>query len=284
MLFIKKDRGNGGSINPSIFQLFILIFLLAFFTDNGHGEEVNSALINRYEIEAESGICFLNYKEKSAGVNSEFDSAGLSVNIAGKIGLPKKFGMGGSYTGYFVAESTETFHTGLPLIQINDSEVNQNFFEANFFYTLSFFEKFELDLLGGYHYFKQNFTRSNFRFKGFESSNLGKVNEDFTGSGPELGLRIYYSLHQIPLFFSINFSQFFITNFETDNSLLGKMNSKGFSNRWSLGTFYHRKQFSIGLKYIGFFMRIDEAQRDNIKLPKNETLINSFLLVGTYVF
>ena len=301
-------RVLSGFIVPRAVGLLSALSLFVFSLS--YVESAEKALTKRLAIRAGLGWSVLSYTEKISGLvsipgnDSDFRSAGLALEAGARLRIFDKLFLGADYQGSFIGRDTETWDNigtvvdpadasaVLLVDQQNELKVTQHLIDVLAQYAWSPTSGVLIQPLIGWHWLRQDFTRSIFRFNVSDITflnNLGPVSEDFRGSGPLIGVELSHWVYprkdlaySVELFGGTRFVQ--IINFTADNSLLGKVESDGWSSRWELGVAWNWDLFRLEVKYRGLFQRIDEASNSIGTLPENETWVQAYFFSAVMRF
>lgn len=240
------------------------------------------------------GAALYDYEESFSATGSNFDSSGIAWNLFLDVEIAKRVRIGVDWEATRISSATERW-TNLPVGTLVGTQVNQtnnlkadiDMFDFDLSYVIFRSEKAELELIGGWHVLRHDFSRSNFAFQvaGFTiNSTLGPVDEEVFAHGPKAGVRFAGGLP--PRFFiDASFFVNFLVDVQADNSLLGTVDSDGYSMRWRLALMYQMtEESSVGLAYRGTFIKINQGRSASAILPRNETLISSIFLKFQFRF
>ncbi|MDA1000547.1 MAG: hypothetical protein O2807_08545 [bacterium] len=234
------------------------------------------------------GAASYDYEESFSATNSSFDSSGIAWNLFADAEIVERVRIGVDWEAARISSGTERW-TNLPVGTLIGAQVNQtnslkaeiDMVDLDLSYVLFRNEKAELEIVVGWHVLRHDFNRSNFAFQVAGStinSTLGPVDEDVFAHGPKAGIRFAGGLPP-RLFVDAAFFVNTLTSVRADNSLLGQVDSDGYSLRWRVGLMYQMNDiFSVGVAYRGTYIEVNQGKSGNVILPHNETLMSSVFL------
>lgn len=239
----------------------------------------------RFTMGGEIGVAYYEYQELSAGADSDFDSDGISWNLFARFKITDRIRIGLDWEAARIDKGRERWSNigtvlGLQVDQTNNLEVDIDMVDVDLSYAFAQSETFEFELVAGWHFLRHDFSRSNFAFEVLSisfSQNISPVSEEVDANGLKLGVRfkgIFSPQYKFDGYFSWNI----LSDVEADNSVLGRVDSKGNSIRWGILWGYSMSDnVELGLRYRGTFIDVDEGTSAIAVLPQNETTMQSLL-------
>lgn len=254
--------------------------------------------INRFDIRVGVGVAFLSYEQEISdiiglgGEDTDYSGVGPAVEVSARFHATKRVSLGVDWQAAFIGSDTETSDNiaiiaGSLVDQRNDLEVVQHLIDVLAQYTFGPTTRWEIKPFAGWHWLLQDFERSNFLLDVAEITipvDLAPVSEDFRGHGPLLGTEVSYRAVPEKLEILGDARVVRIVDMTADNSLLGEVESDGWSYRWAVGVARPVGPGSLGLRYQGQFQRIDQSSSAVAVLPENETWVHAFFLTATLTF
>jgi opacity protein-like surface antigen len=243
-------------------------------------------LPERFTISVSAGVQVFDYKEEFEGGHSEYTSVGPAWDVTASMRLAERWRINLDYLGSLISSDTETWHNvgsvgGLSVTQEDDLEVTFHVLDIDVGYSIVKQRGLEVALVGGWHFYAQDFERSNFKFLVADISfpiNIRPVSEDVRGYGVKLGATVDWSMAE-RLTGTAGLGGYYLYQVDVDNSELGKLDSDGWAFRWKVGLDYAlTPNFTLGGGYHGHYIRVDETTSSRAVLPENRTLAHTFLV------
>ena len=238
----------------------------------------------RFVLGVRAGVQAFNYQEHLSSTDSDYDSSGPAIGVTGSLKLIDRLRLNVDYLGSFIQEDTETWRNigtfaGIVVNQQNEMDVDFHVFDVDVSYSLVKTPQVEWAIGLGWHYYIEDFTRSNFRFVVSTLtlfSPIGPVSEDVRGQGVKLGTTLGF--RPTPnLLVGAGFAGYWLYDVEAENSVLGKVDSDGYALRWRATVDYLiNAMISVGIGYDGHYISIEQGRSAIAILPKNETLAHTF--------
>ncbi len=241
-----------------------------------------------FRLGIRGGVQAFSYQEKLGAVKSDYDSYGAAVGVNASLRIPStRFRLAVDYLGSFITDDREKWENLDTILgpatgtQRNDLDVDLHVFDFDLGYALVKQENFEWWVVGGWHYYIENFTRSNF-FITAGGTIFGAldatVTEDVTGQGVKLGTAVEARIAP-RLLIDGGVAGYYLYDVDVKNSLLGRVDSDGHAFRWRIALDYLLvKDSTIGVGYEGHFIHVDRGTSAIAILPENETWAHTVTL------
>jgi hypothetical protein len=225
-----------------------------------------------FRLSGRVGLQVLDYREEFGDIESEYTSVGPALGVTARLRLTERLRVTGDYLGAFIAEQEESWdniRTGASA-QDNDLGIDFHVLDLDVGYALVRTPRVEWAVVAGWHYYAQDFTRSQFR-RGGDIQNLGPVDEDVRGQGVKLGTVLEGRLGD-RLGFTGSVAGYSLYRVDIDNARHGEFDSDGVALRFGLALDYAMTpQVVLGLGYEGHLIAVDGAQNSRGILPENRT-------------
>ena len=143
----------------------------------------------------------------------------------------------------------------------------------------------ELGVVLGWHFYRQDFTRSNFTFDPTTSGiAFQPASEEHRGNGPMVGIR--FDANPSPswsLRVGADWARIF--DAEVKNRALGTADTEGNSIRWRVNLGYHiSKNVDLGVSYRGMVLDVDQDRSAAQIIPNSKTEMQGLLFKATFRF
>lgn len=250
------------------------------------GQTPPPPLPDRFTVAVSAGLQVFDYKEEFDGGESDYTSVGPAWNVAASFRIADRWRLSLDYLGSLITEDTETWHNigtvgSQSVNQENDLEVTFHVLDIDVGYSIVKQPGLELALVGGWHFYAQDFERSNFKFLVADivfPINIRPVSEDVRGQGIKLGATVDWRMTD-RLTGTGGVAGYYLYKVDVENSALGDIDSEGWAFRWRVGLDYAlTPAISLGGGYQGHYIRVDEATTSTAVLPENRTLAHTFLV------
>lgn len=237
----------------------------------------------RFVLGARVGVQAFNYQEHIDSTDSDYNSIGPAIGLSGSLKIIDRLRLNVDYLGSFLQEDTETWKNigtfaGFIVDQQNEMDVSFHVFDIDVSYSIVKTPQFEWALGVGWHYYAEDFNRSNFRFLISTLtlfSAIGPVSEDVRGQGIKLGTTLGFRATP-NLLLGAGLAWYSLYDVEADNSALGKVESDGYALRWRATVdWVINPTVSLGIGYEGHYISIEQGQSAIAVLPKNETMAHT---------
>jgi len=241
---------------------------------------------DRFVLGLRTGFQHFSYTEKIGAIESSYDSVGPALGLSAHFRILDRLRLNLDLLGTFIQENTETWKNlgtvaGLPISQQNEMDVNFAVFDIDASYSFLKTSRFDWALALGWHYYQENFTRSNFRFLVATiviPVNILPVSEDVTGQGIKFGTTLRFMATD-KLSLQGGFAYYSLYDVQADNSRLGKVGSDGDAFRWRVALDYFvARNFTLETGYEGHFINVSQGRSARAILPRNETRAHTFLV------
>jgi hypothetical protein len=259
---------------PALLAALAAVVLLSTPADRALADAPGAltGLDDRFRLSGRVGVQVLDYREEFGDIESEYTSVGPALGLAASLRLTERLQVNGDYLGSRILEREETWdnvRTGLTE-QENDLRVAFHVFDLDVGYAVVRTPGLEWALAAGWHYYAQDFTRSNFRPSG-GIPDLSPVDEEVRGQGVKLGA----TLEGRPsnrLAWLGSLAGYYLYRVDVDNTRDGEFESEGVGLRWGLALDYVlTPQVTLGLGYDGHLIAVEEAETAGGILPRNRT-------------
>jgi hypothetical protein len=266
---------------PALLAVLATAVILATPASRVHADTstILTGLDDRFRLTGRIGVQVLDYREEVGDIESEYTSVGPALGLAASLRLTGRLRVNGDYLGSLIEEREETWdnvRTGLTE-QENDLRVALHVFDLDVAYAVVRTPGLEWAVAAGWHYYAQDFTRSNFRPSG-GIQGLSTVDEEVRGQGVKLGA----TLEGRPsdrLAWLGSLAGYYLYRVDVDNALVGEFESEGVGLRLGLALDYVlTPQVTLGLGYDGHLIAVEEAETLGGILPRNRTQAHT--LVG----
>jgi len=237
----------------------------------------------RFVLGVRAGVQALTYHEHLGNVDSDYNSTGPAIGISGSFKLIDRLRLNLDYLGSFIQEDTETWRNlgtiaGFTVNQQNETKVTFHALDLDLSYSVVKTPQVEWAVSAGWHYYIEDFTRSNFRFLVASltiPTRISPVTEDVTGQGLKIGTTVGFRAGPKWLI-GAGLAGYYLYDVKADNSALGTINSDGLALRWRVSADYIvNSTVTVGVGYDGHFISVERANGSRATLPKNETLANT---------
>jgi hypothetical protein len=229
-------------------------------------------LADRLRLSGRVGVQILDYREEFGDIESEYTSVGPALGLAASLRPTERLRVNGEYLGSLILEREEAWDnvlTGLTE-QENDLRIALHVFDLDAAYAVVRAPGLEWAMAAGWHYYAEDFTRSNFRPSG-GIPDIGPVDEEVRGQGVKLGT----TLEGRPgdrLMVLGSLAGYYLYRVDVDNALVGEFESEGVGLRWGLALDYVlTPRVTLGLGYDGHLIAVEKAETSDGILPRNRT-------------
>jgi hypothetical protein len=235
-----------------------------------------TATEDRFRLTGRVGLQVLGYQEEFGDIESEYTSVGPALGVAGSLRLTERVRVGGEYLGAFLPEEEERWDDRRLVVteQTNDLKVGFHVLDVDIGYALVRTPQVEWRVVGGWHYYVQDFTRSRFR-RGDAIQSLGPVNEEVRGQGAKLGTALEGRLGE-RLGMTAQVAGYYLYRVDVDNARLGAFESEGVALRGGAGVEYLlTPRLALGVGWDGHFIAVDRTHNARGILPENRTVAHT---------
>lgn len=238
----------------------------------------------RFVLGARVGVQAFNYQEHVGTTDSDYSSVGPALGVTGSFRLIDRLRLNIDYLGSFLQEDTETWRNigtfaGFTVNQQNDMDVSFHVLDIDASYSFVKTPQVEWAVGLGWHYYVEDFTRSNFRFVVSTLTlffPIGPVSEDVRGQGVKLGTTLGFRVTP-KILVGGGLAWYGLYDVKVDNSALGNVESDGYALRWrGTADYAITPAISVGIGYEGHYISVEQGQNAVATLPKNETMAHTF--------
>jgi hypothetical protein len=236
-----------------------------------------------FSLAGRVGVQFFHYQEQIGSTKGDFDSVGPALGVTASWKVIDRWRLNGDYLGSFVQKNSETFKNigtsgGAAVDQEDRAKVDFHLIDLDVSYSFIKTPTLEWAAALGWHYYAENFTRSNFRFSVASlaiPTRISPVSEDVNGQGIKVGTLLGYRATDA-ITVGGGLAWYGLYQVHVDNSANGTIDTSGNAVRWKLSAAYAlTKAMSVGAQYEGHFIDVSHDQNSRAVLPHNQTLANT---------
>ncbi|MGH7313984.1 MAG: hypothetical protein ACREJV_12490, partial [Candidatus Rokuibacteriota bacterium] len=200
------------------------------------GQAAPPSLPEQFTLAISGGLQVFDYKEDFEGGESDFVSVGPAWGVTASLRVAERWRLNLDYLGSLITEDTETWDnvgtiSGTPINQENDLEVVFHALDIDLGHSFVRQPGIEWAVVGGWHFYAQDFERSNFKFQVADivfPVNIRPVSEDVRGQGLKLGTTLDWSISN-RLSGSGGVAGYYLYHADIENSELGELDSEGWA-------------------------------------------------------